>query len=50
MNVPVREKKNPVHKGGWKSIHKKYKACQSKRKHMKGKTKTIKIARMKWKT
>jgi hypothetical protein len=26
-----------IYKQGWKSMHKKYKACQSKYKHMKGK-------------
>jgi hypothetical protein len=35
---------NPVYiyKQGWKSIYKKYKACQSKCKHMKGKQRSSK--------
>jgi hypothetical protein len=35
--VVVKESPVYIYKQGWKFIHKKYKACQSKCKHMKGK-------------
>ncbi len=37
----IKKKWSCVYKQGWKSIHKKYKACRSKCKHTKRKTKTI---------
>jgi len=40
--VNVRENLVYIYKQGWKPIHKKYKACQSKCKHKKGKPKQSK--------